>query len=599
MSYKRKRGSGMSYSASRIGRMADLEGAQTREQENARRIAVIAGQVAGLAPGQVFPGQSVHGSYKRGSYAGMLGSAARSAGRAAFEAGGGALGGSLGGMLGNAGYGSAAGASVGRFMGQQVFGRGGYETNSLFQSGSGLSVPSFSSSGDETGAITINHREYVADVNGTTDFTVSAYQLNPSNQSLFPWLSQIAANYEEYEFNGLIASFRTTTADISSSTASIGTVIMACDYNAGASDFTTKIQMLNYDASVDVKVSCDLMFGFECDPTKNGLGGILYVAGSQGSVPTGQDIKTYNMGNFQVATNGCENTGQVGELWMSYSIVLRKPKLVTTVGTVNPFSAFYAGFGPSVGVPLINIPGTLDPITSEQHLYSDTGVVATSSPSVVRFDERLMAVPQASLWNLNDYVGSYFTPPGWSYLLAASPYFGLNQFKIRYTFPPTIQAGNYLFTIVWDGLSRVSPEPDKGVAHFNETTQGLIAYGGCSVVDVAPGDGTFGVMSANGGSDAAVVMTPMPMTTGTDTLCGANRVGFSTYVSVVENTTGYNGGPFIATAIEGYFNIDVDPSSTNLPLYPSTSLFASGLVMIPPRIFGSVSLSALPVKLSE
>lgn len=576
--------------------MADLLGAQEREKLNAARIAQIAGSFAGIPNNEIMPGQPVGGAKWRGSYAGMLGSAGRSAGRAAFEAGGSALGGSLGGMLGNPGRGMAAGASVGRFLGQQVFGRGAYETNSLFQSNTGLSIPSFSSSGDETGAITICHREYVADVTGTSGFSPTGYQLNPSNQSLFPWLSQIAANYEEYEFNGLIASFRTTTADISSSTASIGTVIMACDYNAGSPDFTTKIQMLNYDASVDVKVSCDLMFGFECDPTKNGLGGILYVGGSQGAVPTGQDVKTYNMGNFQVATNGCENTGQVGELWMSYSIVLRKPKLVTAVGTVNPYSQFYASF--NSGTAISNVPGTINPATAEQHLYSDVGLLQTANPTVYKFDERLMAQPQTQLYNIYTTSNGQ-TPPGWAYLLPVLPHIGISTFYIRFVFPPTIQAGTYQVTFDWDGLSRVSAVNADSAAEFNPVTIGYNVSGGCSVVDVLPHDTTFGMVSAMKGdlNSGYEIMTPMAGTTGTDRLSGTNRISASYVVQVVENTTGYAGGVYVPSYIQCYYSVNVSPDISVFPVYPSLSLKAAGQVAINPRIFGSVSLIALPVKL--
>jgi hypothetical protein len=50
--------------------------------------------------------------------------------------------------------------------------------------------PAFRSTPD--GDITVFHREYIMDVNGSIAFTTEGFLINPGNQILFPWLSNIA-----------------------------------------------------------------------------------------------------------------------------------------------------------------------------------------------------------------------------------------------------------------------------------------------------------------------------------------------------------------------------------------------------------------------
>lgn len=53
---------------------------------------------------------------------------------------------------------------------------------------------------DETGALTISHKEYVLDVQGTENFTNNGFKVNPANQHLFPFLSQFAVNFSRFFF---------------------------------------------------------------------------------------------------------------------------------------------------------------------------------------------------------------------------------------------------------------------------------------------------------------------------------------------------------------------------------------------------------------
>ena len=237
----------------------------------------------------------------------------------------------------------------------KIGGQGAYHDNALIQS-CGMGVPQFSGSGMTEDGLTVCHEEYLGDIyvqsiNGST----AAYQvcysvpLNPALVTSFPWLSQVAANYDEYEFEGMIFTFKTTMADVNTSNTSIGTVMMVTNYNAANvgtpvngvnTPFYNKQQLLDYDASQSGKISESQHHGVECDPTKNGMSAILYTR--SGPVPVGQDKKTYDLGIFQLFAQGINLTapGQIGELYVSYKVNLRKPKIYAALGYTIPQDVF-------------------------------------------------------------------------------------------------------------------------------------------------------------------------------------------------------------------------------------------------------------------
>jgi hypothetical protein len=264
-------------------------------------------------------------------------------GHGAFSLGGSA-GRAIGGMFGNKHLGGQIGRAVG-----SLTGIGGYGTNALFEQ-SDMEVPSFHSSGDEQGAMCISYKEYVGDVFGNASgvtFSNKGYSLNPGLDGTFPWLSQLAQNYEEYEIKQLVWTYRSTTSDIgSSTTGQVGTIIMATNYNPDQPLFSDKKSMMEYYGAASVKSTDSLLSGVECDPSK--------LSGSEGKyvrtnpVLQNQDIKGYDAGIFQVAvcnTPTAMANLSLGELWVSYTIVLRKPKFYATLGLGIGRDLFVSGAG--------------------------------------------------------------------------------------------------------------------------------------------------------------------------------------------------------------------------------------------------------------
>lgn len=210
-------------------------------------------------------------------------------------------------------------------------GRGSYSgpsVNSLIQ-GSNVSVPRMEG-GDEIGSVVISHREFLGNITGSQVFENSTFQLNPGLVGTFPWLSQIAVNYEEYSFEQLMFTYVSLLSEATASGA-VGTIIMSTNYNAGNPAFITSNDMLNNIGTISARpTDSPIIHGVECDDSKNVLPS-YYVR--VGSVPEGQDIKTYDVGLFQLATEGMPVDSQLqGQLYVSYQITLRKPKLFTAAG---------------------------------------------------------------------------------------------------------------------------------------------------------------------------------------------------------------------------------------------------------------------------
>jgi len=220
---------------------------------------------------------------------------------------------------------------------------------------SDVQVPQFSSTRQTN---IVCHREYLADIQGTTAFTLKAYSINPGAQGTFPWLSTVAENYQEYRIHGLIYEFKSMITDNVTSGAP-GMLVMATNYNASAPSFSSKHEMENSEFAVATKPTNNLIHGVECAETQTVLP-VKFVRG--GTVPAGQDSRLYDLGTFQIATQG--NPNQVlGELWVSYCVEFFKPLMPATTGGSVAMGLVHRT-NPTSGGPLgtigVSFSGTMD-----------------------------------------------------------------------------------------------------------------------------------------------------------------------------------------------------------------------------------------------
>lgn len=223
-------------------------------------------------------------------------------------------------------------SSLGKLAGQGEY----VNTNSLVRTGQTAFEPPMFTEKPDGASVTISYKEYVGEVFGppsVSTYQNTAYAINPGIERSFPWLSQIAANYDEYTIHQLIYTYRSTVADFASSSGQIGTIIMATQYNANSQPFTDKIQMMQYDAALSGKSSEHHIHGVECDPNKLSGPKGRYVRTAP--VLSGNDANQYDHGVFNIAVTDIPSTyvnQALGELWVSYTIELRKPKFFTARG---------------------------------------------------------------------------------------------------------------------------------------------------------------------------------------------------------------------------------------------------------------------------
>lgn len=180
-------------------------------------------------------------------------------------------------------------------------------------------VPSF---GDDS--IRVRKREFIADVNASTAFSNNVFPVNPGLSEVFPWLSSIANNFEQYRFNGLIFQFVSTSSDAIASTTDLGLgqVILASDYNAVDPAFVNAPQMLSSMFSNSGKPSENIMHAIECAPTDQAQK--LYYVRS-GDVPAHSDLRLYDLCTFQLATQNMPAVySGMGQLWVSYDVTFCK-----------------------------------------------------------------------------------------------------------------------------------------------------------------------------------------------------------------------------------------------------------------------------------
>jgi len=215
-----------------------------------------------------------------------------------------------------------------------MMGRGEYTdptTNGLITSGSHQIIPQFGQ--DDMKTTTITNREFVGDVYAPAAgsiFNPTEYPLNPGMSKLFTWLSQIAINYEEYAIKQLIVTYKSTVADFASTSGQVGQVIMATHYNPTSDSFASKEEMMLYEGGMSCKTTEHMQHGIECEPRK--LAGNEYKYVRYGNLPLSEDLKEYDLGKLSLAIVGAPSTyaGQVmGELWVSYTVELRKPKVAS------------------------------------------------------------------------------------------------------------------------------------------------------------------------------------------------------------------------------------------------------------------------------
>jgi len=248
----------------------------------------------------------------------------------------------------------SVGAQIGALLGgglqqfgtsvfNRIIGKGDYsmpdntqeiEKNCLFQNSSNQPA---TFGGGRSGFV-FEHEEYIGDIVSSSTigaFNSQTFTVNPSNNITFPWLSNLATNFEMYQFDGLIFRFESTSGTaVGSTNTALGTVMGYFAYDTLDQTVISKSTLLQYEGSVDARSSENFLIGVECDESKLVMPR-LYI----GPPPSGSDAKTYNWGNLTIATQGMQAASvSVGELYAHYRVKFFITKQISSAASNHYYS---------------------------------------------------------------------------------------------------------------------------------------------------------------------------------------------------------------------------------------------------------------------
>ena len=217
---------------------------------------------------------------------------------------------------------------------RSYLGKGAYK---LGKGVSSQQVPSMHSNGSR---FNVKHRECLATITqgalnpalpAVTLITSLDQQLCPSNPLAFPWLSSIAKLFEQYQWKGVMVEY-VPVVDSGSTSVSMGTVAMFCEYNpASATNPTTAQICLNQMWAQGARSSDRITMPIEVAP--NGTP----IPVNWTSALANADARLSSLGRLYVGCEGCPQAAVanppnpaivLGRIWITYDIDLLKPQLV-------------------------------------------------------------------------------------------------------------------------------------------------------------------------------------------------------------------------------------------------------------------------------
>lgn len=310
---------------------------------------------------------------------------------------GGALG-SMTGIPSGRHFGSELGRKISKLVGSGDYAVNAVSVNSLFKPGKPDPTASF---GKDQFSIRFQHREFLGDVSTSSvagAFTNVSYPINAGLRQSFPYLAQMASNFEEYCFKGLVFEF-VSTASPYLSTSALGSVIAAMEYNSNLLPYNSKFAMENSALAVSTRIDKNIMYGVECAPGSNAQN-CYYTRVGSSTLP----VTTTDLGVFQIAVAPGASypvSSPIGELWVTYDVELSRPYLdlnrngsfqvnrttavnATPLGTATAASASFGALAnPTFGSTTISLPSMIVGDVANITIYWYGGTAATwQTPTV-------------------------------------------------------------------------------------------------------------------------------------------------------------------------------------------------------------------------
>jgi hypothetical protein len=170
----------------------------------------------------------------------------------------------------------------------------------------------------------IEEDEYIAEVTPANEpaFNVVQYPVNPGQVQTFPWLSTIAKNFEKYCFEKLEFYYKREVSEFASN-GQTGKVIFSFDTDASDPIPFGKQEMEATDPHEDALPSENFRLPIPSKMLLPLLSDAHFVR--PGALPANTDLKTYDVGALNVATQGTAANTATGELHVRYRVRLMIP----------------------------------------------------------------------------------------------------------------------------------------------------------------------------------------------------------------------------------------------------------------------------------
>lgn len=250
----------------------------------------------------------------------------------ALRALGGLGGGAVGGLIGMPGTGASIGSGLGAALSKWL-GSGDYQVSSNSMVSAMKASGSIPLMHKNDQSVVVRHKEFIGEIKSSIGYTVQySLELNPGVSDTFPWLSNIARNYQEYRFKGVIFHYIPTSGSaVASTNNALGSVMLQTSYRATDTPPDSKRELLNEYWSTETAPFETTCHPIECNPSENPFN-IQYVR--QVAVPEGDNLLMYDLGVTHIATSGQQVDNVVlGDLWVTYEVELKKPILFSNVTT--------------------------------------------------------------------------------------------------------------------------------------------------------------------------------------------------------------------------------------------------------------------------
>lgn len=177
----------------------------------------------------------------------------------------------------------------------------------------------------------IEEDEYIGEVTGAAtaaNFGTTSYPVNIGQASTFPWGSGVVKNnFEKYQFDYIRFYFKREVSEFATN-GTTGKVMLSFDSDASDPAPTSKQQVEDTDPHAD---------GMPCENIQLDIPPMMLRRMTDGffvrpaGLPGGNDIKTYDVGNLFVSTQGlASNSAVVGELHVKYRCRVFIPILEAT-----------------------------------------------------------------------------------------------------------------------------------------------------------------------------------------------------------------------------------------------------------------------------